>query len=444
MPTRYWLVGRADVSRRQPPRGGRRGAAGRGRGRRRRARRRPRPLRRRARRRGASRRDAGGPVRGRRRRHPEGVKCLHAHYAWYLAGGDDPVGRWVAERSSSADDAATARRIEPTTDDDRVDAVDDDVRPRCGARSTVPIGPRSLLPASSRDPTRRAPTTHQRPRRGDRPPRRRRPRAPGRWPTPTGVHRRRRRGVAPRCVSSSVARSTDADRGARAATPPRTCSARSPPSARGRRACTTRPRPRAGRHDRRHAAAACVAVMRRLHLDEVAVSTGRERPDAPTRRLDHHPSVADASPLRLYGKRVMLRPLVPPDFAGVERGPAAQRALAHAVGAVAARQPGRPDASTATRSPPAARRATAIRQLGVAYAFGLFVDNALRRRGQPQQRPPRRAAVGHGRLLDRPGPRRPRLHRRRRRRADPVRVRGAATCTAWRSASSRATTTAAG
>lgn len=27
-----------------------------------------------------------------------GVKCLHAHYAYHLAGGDDPVGRWVAER----------------------------------------------------------------------------------------------------------------------------------------------------------------------------------------------------------------------------------------------------------------------------------------------------------------------------------------------------------
>jgi uncharacterized protein len=27
-----------------------------------------------------------------------GVKCLHAHYAWYLAGGEDPVGRWVAEQ----------------------------------------------------------------------------------------------------------------------------------------------------------------------------------------------------------------------------------------------------------------------------------------------------------------------------------------------------------
>ena len=28
----------------------------------------------------------------------QGVKCLHAHYAYLLAGGDDPVGRWVAQR----------------------------------------------------------------------------------------------------------------------------------------------------------------------------------------------------------------------------------------------------------------------------------------------------------------------------------------------------------
>lgn len=27
-----------------------------------------------------------------------GVKCLHAHYAYFLAGGDDPVGRWVQRR----------------------------------------------------------------------------------------------------------------------------------------------------------------------------------------------------------------------------------------------------------------------------------------------------------------------------------------------------------
>jgi hypothetical protein len=28
----------------------------------------------------------------------EGVKCLHAHYAHHLAGGDDAVGRWVQAR----------------------------------------------------------------------------------------------------------------------------------------------------------------------------------------------------------------------------------------------------------------------------------------------------------------------------------------------------------
>ena len=42
-------------------------------------------------------RPAGG-VGGARR----GVKCLHAHYAWFLAGGDDPVGRWVSEQLERA------------------------------------------------------------------------------------------------------------------------------------------------------------------------------------------------------------------------------------------------------------------------------------------------------------------------------------------------------
>ncbi len=32
----------------------------------------------------------------------QGVKCLHAHYAWFLAGGDDPVGRWVATQLGAA------------------------------------------------------------------------------------------------------------------------------------------------------------------------------------------------------------------------------------------------------------------------------------------------------------------------------------------------------
>ncbi len=35
-----------------------------------------------------------GGVGGTRR----GVKCLHTHYAHFLAGGDDPVGRWVHDR----------------------------------------------------------------------------------------------------------------------------------------------------------------------------------------------------------------------------------------------------------------------------------------------------------------------------------------------------------
>jgi exopolyphosphatase/guanosine-5'-triphosphate,3'-diphosphate pyrophosphatase len=28
----------------------------------------------------------------------QGLKCLHAHYAYFLAGGNDPIGRWVARR----------------------------------------------------------------------------------------------------------------------------------------------------------------------------------------------------------------------------------------------------------------------------------------------------------------------------------------------------------
>lgn len=35
-----------------------------------------------------------GGVGGTRR----GVKCLHAHLAWWLTGADDPVGKWTAEQ----------------------------------------------------------------------------------------------------------------------------------------------------------------------------------------------------------------------------------------------------------------------------------------------------------------------------------------------------------
>lgn len=59
---------------------------------------------------GCSTRRPTGGVGGTRR----GVKCLHAHYAWYLVGGDDPVGRWVAARLA---DATNARPAGQSTDE---------------------------------------------------------------------------------------------------------------------------------------------------------------------------------------------------------------------------------------------------------------------------------------------------------------------------------------
>lgn len=49
-----------------------------------------------------------GGVGGTRR----GVKCLHAHLAWHLAGGDDPVGRWT--ENALADRGRRATQSSPT------------------------------------------------------------------------------------------------------------------------------------------------------------------------------------------------------------------------------------------------------------------------------------------------------------------------------------------
>lgn len=97
MPTRYWLVGpdlKRRIDRLESAGGVRRAEAAVD----------PRALAD-AHRRYAAERDAAlpkdwdgprpsGGVGGTRR----GVKCLHAHYAWFLAGGDDPVGRWVGDQ----------------------------------------------------------------------------------------------------------------------------------------------------------------------------------------------------------------------------------------------------------------------------------------------------------------------------------------------------------
>jgi hypothetical protein len=46
-----------------------------------------------------------------------GVKCLHAHWAWHLAGGDDPVGRWITEQlgvpADGTADTSAVVTIEP-------------------------------------------------------------------------------------------------------------------------------------------------------------------------------------------------------------------------------------------------------------------------------------------------------------------------------------------
>lgn len=35
-----------------------------------------------------------------------GVKCLHSHYAYLLAGGDDPVGEWVAAALTATEEGS--------------------------------------------------------------------------------------------------------------------------------------------------------------------------------------------------------------------------------------------------------------------------------------------------------------------------------------------------
>ncbi len=61
----------------------------------------------------------------------QGVKCLHAHYAWHLSGGADPVGRWVDEQLRRRLDVV----VEPTTV-----AVS-----HGGVDFQLPVGPEALL-----------------------------------------------------------------------------------------------------------------------------------------------------------------------------------------------------------------------------------------------------------------------------------------------------------
>lgn len=68
----------------------------------------------------------------------QGIKCLHAHYAWFLAGGDDPVGRWVERR------LATRLDVEVAPESTSFSHAGHDLR--------IPIGPDVLLRTDLVDP----------------------------------------------------------------------------------------------------------------------------------------------------------------------------------------------------------------------------------------------------------------------------------------------------
>ena len=76
-----------------------------------------------------------------------GMKCLHAHYAYHLAGGDDAVGRWAADRIepvhseeppgrvAAIDQGTNSTRLlmlEPTDDGDPIELARDMVITRLG------------------------------------------------------------------------------------------------------------------------------------------------------------------------------------------------------------------------------------------------------------------------------------------------------------------------
>ena len=93
------------------------------------------------------------------------------------------------------------------------------------------------------------------------------------------------------------------------------------------------------------------------------------------RTPDSHPARATAG-LRLYGRRVMFRPLLPPDFDGWRE--VRQRNHDWLTVWEPRRSPHAPDPTT-DRDAFTARcsQRDRDRQSGVGYAFGLFVENAL-------------------------------------------------------------------
>jgi len=136
MPTRYWLVGPREVLAvsRLEAAGGVHRAEGEID---------PRAVEEAHRRYATERDEAIGPIEGPRPAGGvagtrQGIKCLHAHYAWHLAGGDDPVGRWVARQ--------LAIRL-----DVEVGATSTSFS-HAGRDYRIPVGPSQLLATDLVDP----------------------------------------------------------------------------------------------------------------------------------------------------------------------------------------------------------------------------------------------------------------------------------------------------
>lgn len=70
-----------------------------------------------------------------------GVKCLHAHWAWYLAGGDDPVGRWIAAQLGQTGPAGATDRTDVRI---VIEAERVTLALPSGAVAEIPWGPENL------------------------------------------------------------------------------------------------------------------------------------------------------------------------------------------------------------------------------------------------------------------------------------------------------------
>ena len=284
----------------------------------------------------------------------QGVKCLHAHYAWHLAGGDDPVGRWVAARLTERLDVDVA--------------ANSTLFSHAGHDTRIPVGPASLLVTDlvDVDPPSPAQLTNAIGRVSDHVDDVVRS-SPGIGDA-TDVHVSGRRAVAPRRGRAGRrARGSERRRrarGGRGRVPGAGDRAPRRPARQSRARSGTR------RHGARH-------VLCRRRGDAPA-ATAAAHVRGIDRLMARHPSAGarQPDPLRLYGRRVVLRPLAPADFP--EWSEVRRRNEEWLTPWEPRRPPKQLDPSL-HRDAFVARCTSRDRDsaAGVAYGFGVFVDNRL-------------------------------------------------------------------